>query len=362
MLTALITAFIAPLAAQTASERADHEGDARARRSRRGLLREVDRVDHAPGATVPRKQLQVFVRADQPEQADEQDHARKEGEQRAERDLLREAHAVVREELLRGALDRASHSRALRRCGPDGTCPTSASLARSAAVDKLEAARLHLRFPSRPRRASRRIVAPSPPASTNPVAAPPAASAGSFARSFAGHVGRLPPELVDRGRELLALLLDLAADVFCRAWHHSLLDRGRGQLGLLIACCGTGGVPFLIDLTPSSPSTATSTKRKSVTISSASQVARKVASPAAIVAKRNPKAKTAKTAAAGREADPDADRGELLLELERRQLELEPDERAGGSATAFTAPARPRCPSLVARVAWPRQSTTFARK
>src|SRR5207344_847429 len=30
----------------------------------------------------------------------------------------------------------------------------------------------------------------------------------------------------------------------------------------------------------------------------------------------------------GCEADPDADRGELLLELENRQFELEPDERA----------------------------------
>ena len=38
------------------------------------------------------------------------------------------------------------------------------------------------------------------------------------------------------------------------------------------------------------------------------------------------------------EAEADADRGDLLLQLERRELDLEPRERAACSATSFTAP------------------------
>ena len=48
----------------------------------------------------------VRARADQPEQGDEQDHAREEREQRAVRDLLGETETVVGEELLARALQR----------------------------------------------------------------------------------------------------------------------------------------------------------------------------------------------------------------------------------------------------------------
>ena len=60
----------------------------------------------------------------------------------------------------------------------------------------------------------------------------------------------------------------------------------------------------------------------------ASHQGRKVASPAATVANRKPSAKTADDGRSDAEPDADPERRQLLLELERRQLELEPDERA----------------------------------
>src|ERR1700755_519736 len=64
-----------------------------------------------------------------------------------------------------------------------------------------------------------------------------------------------------------------------------------------MACSGTGGEPFLIELWPTSASTAATIPRKTVTIRSASHQSRNVASPAATVAKRKPSAYTPNSAA-----------------------------------------------------------------
>ena len=96
-----------------------------------------------------------------------------------------------------------------------------------------------------------------------------------------------------------------------------------------IACSGTGGVPFLILPSASTPSRPASANRPSVTISSASQVDRNVASAAAIVAKTKPRPKNAKSAAPTPRPIPTAERGHLLLQLERRELDLEPRDRRG---------------------------------
>ena len=87
-------------------EEPGHDRDRRRALVPRGrLLREVDRVDHRAGRHGAEEVLELVVGADQPEQADEQDDAGEEGEQRAEGDLLREAHAVVPEELLERPLE-----------------------------------------------------------------------------------------------------------------------------------------------------------------------------------------------------------------------------------------------------------------
>ena len=57
------------------------------------------------GATGIEEALQRAVGVDQIEQADQRDHRREEREQRAVRDLLRESHAVVGDELRARSLD-----------------------------------------------------------------------------------------------------------------------------------------------------------------------------------------------------------------------------------------------------------------
>src|SRR6187401_2848358 len=98
----------------------------------------------------------------------------------------------------------ASHSRALRRCGPDGTCPTSASLAGSAAVDKLEAARLHLRLPFAPTAGEQAHRRAEPAGEHEPGRGAPGGDRRKLRTQLRGHVGSLT-ELVDGGRELLSL-------------------------------------------------------------------------------------------------------------------------------------------------------------
>src|SRR5439155_2966075 len=116
-----------------------------------------------------------------------------------------------------------------------------------------------------------------------------------------GRLAELAAELLDRGRELLAFRLDLLADLLRSASvrrRHQRLSAFDVSLASRIACSGTGGVPLRMPPSASTPSTAASPPRIAVTISSASQVARKVANTAAIVANRKPSMKTAKTAAA----------------------------------------------------------------
>ena len=112
--------------------------------------------------------MQRAVGADQVEERDQEDHRREEREQRAVRDLLREAHAVVGEELLAA---RFEDREPVARQAP------------SVAVDKEKRPKRAL---SAPRcRPISRIVAPIPPAMTNPAASAPAVITGSFARTFA---------------------------------------------------------------------------------------------------------------------------------------------------------------------------------
>src|SRR5688500_6718568 len=246
-------------------------------------------------------------------------------------------------------LSAASQSRAFRRCGPDGTFPTSAWPAESAAVDKPEATCLCLRlsFAPTPREEAHRRAEPA--CEHEPRRRPAGGERRELRAELRGHVCCLA-ELVDRGCELLALSLDLAADVVGGAWHHSLLIAVLVNLASRIACCGTGGEPFLIDRLPSSPSTATSTKRKSVTISSASHVSRNVASPAAIVASRKPRPKTAKTAAAIVSPIPTPSAASFCLTSRAASSSSSRMSALARSETALTAPASPRWPLLVAWV------------
>ena len=68
-------------------------------------------------------------------------------------------------------------------------------------------------------------------------------------------------------------------------------------------------------------------RARRVTISSASHVERNVASTAAIVANRKPSMKSPKSAAPTQHADADPERRDLLLQLERRELDLELRDR-----------------------------------
>ena len=72
--------------------------------------------------------------------------------------------------------------------------------------------------PRGPRRASRRIVAPTPPARTNPAASAPPAATGSRSRSLAptSVASPSPSRRSSTARELLALGLDLAPDLLRR--------------------------------------------------------------------------------------------------------------------------------------------------
>src|SRR5688572_20050718 len=88
-------------------------------------------------------------------------------------------------------LSEASHSRGLRRCGPDGTCPTSASLAGSAAVDKLEAARLHLRVTLAPTPGEEAHRRAEPAGEHEPGCRTSGGERGKLRAELRGHVGSL---------------------------------------------------------------------------------------------------------------------------------------------------------------------------
>src|SRR5262249_5165526 len=115
------------------------------------------------------------------------------------------------------------------------------------------------------------------------------------------HVGRLldaRAQLVDRARELVALVLDLAADVLgAGVGRHQLFRASVVCLASWIAWRGTGGLPFSKRDFASRASKPTTRKRTTATINRESQRSRKVASPAAAVANRKPIAYRPTTAA-----------------------------------------------------------------
>ena len=108
------------------------------------------------------------------------------------------------------------------------------------------------------------------------------------------------------------------------------------------------------------PSSATSRTRMPVTISRAAQTEVTVAIPAAAEASPNPSAYSSSRAAPQGEADPEAERGELALDLERSQLELEPRERACVLGDLLGRGAEPEPRAQSRGWAWPLQSSTFA--
>src|SRR5213076_28100 len=99
-------------------------------------------------------------------------------------------------------------------------------------------------------------------------------------------------EVLDRDDELLPLRLDVRAQLLRSTARHRLLIASVVRRASSIASAGTGGEPFLKLRIPSQASSPVSTSRPSVTASSDNQVARKVASAAAIVENRKAIMKT----------------------------------------------------------------------
>ena len=108
-LTALITEPVAPDAAHSATSTPRARATAEpACVAGRAVLRQVEHVQDALRRDRLEQVGQRVVRAwaDQPEQSDEQDHAREERERRAVCDLLGETETVVGEKLLARTLQR----------------------------------------------------------------------------------------------------------------------------------------------------------------------------------------------------------------------------------------------------------------
>src|SRR5205085_5831742 len=111
-------------------------------------------------------------------------------------------------------------------------------------------------------------------------------------------LAELAAQLLDSSGQLLALGVELAADLLRRARRrHQRFNASVVSLASRIACSGTGGVPFLILPSASIPSRPATASSPTVTIRSASHVERNVASAAAIVAKAKPRPKIPRTAA-----------------------------------------------------------------
>ena len=107
-----------------------------------------------------------------------------------------------------------------------------------------------------------------------------------------GRLGDSVAKRVDGAGQLLALGLDLQADLFGAAavTGHCSSTRSVVSFASWIACSGTGGVPFLILALPRGRGWPRRAKRPRVTMRRASHQGRKVASPAATVANRKPSA------------------------------------------------------------------------